>query len=426
MPKKVGRYAVNLSVVAIAVIYALQYFNAFGRDKNRDIFNADDLSTDRLMQLFMAMSILFAGSQVLEIYDHLPNRTHHHAHGDETEVKQERPEHKEVEPVPPETSGIEEEKSLSVVEGQTFLSRYEKVGRGLGGLTALALSGFALLALWQESSDLARGNLPGGIFIFSLSAGRFLLLPGRHAFALVTGRQKQLMHAITEHSRPEQGVGEHQHEMMTSPVLQAGVFTLYTLSHIADSTLLADHENTKSEVYWLSVIGLSASVACYHLTHTLNIKSAYRTLKNLPSPLAKIAGTGAALVVGGLHASQTVLGLMALLKQPQKWLLVLQGVAVSVEFVTGFLSAAQHTSQRVGLWIARCSRSQAVLPSLFLHEETIPAPLVSEALSSSRSGINPEIESKAKKEHTSNKEEGGVVHTKSSYVEMQPLSSHVL
>jgi hypothetical protein len=358
MSKKLWNVLIKVSAAAMAIVYALQYFNAFGHDENKDIFNADDIKNNGLMQLFAALSALFAFSQLPEIYDHIPRKM----------CTKDR--HKK------------EEKSFSMVETCQLFPRREKIMRSLGGITGLTLTSFALIALWRDSKDLARDHLAGSIFIFMLSGGGFLLLQGRHVFALVMGRQKQLMETVTE--RYESGTEGEDHEMMTSPGLQTVLFIIYTLSHIADSALLVNDKDTDPGVYWLSVIGLSTSVACYNLTHTLNVKSAYYTLMNLPSTGAKITGVGVALVAGCLEASQTTLGFMGLLKQPRRWLLVLQGGAIAIEFTTGFIEASQHASQRAALWINRRIDLQRRTLS-FIREDSenqsIPSPSISRVTS---------------------------------------------
>lgn len=420
MRKKAWNYLIKLVATAMAVVYALQYFNAFGRDEDKDIFNADDIHQNGLMQLFMAMSVLFTASQLPEIYDHMPYRTRRTR---ETEFKT-------LSDTELESVSLEDKKAevlLSIVESCKRLPRYESVMRSLGGLTAGTLVSFALVALWQDSRDLARHHLPGSVVVFMLSGGRFLLLQGRHVFALVMGRQQQLMQAMTEGSDFGEEEEMQRHAMVTSPALQASLFIVYTLTHIADSALLVNEEGADAGVYWMSVIGLSASVACYNLTHTLNIRSAYYTLKNLPSMPAKVVGVAVALLAGSLEASQTTLGLMGLLSQPRKWLLVLQGLAIGIEFATGFIEASQHASQRIALWINRhvYPQQNRVLPSSLEEDDDIPPPSVSRDPFSEQDEIKQEVDSEVDADSVQ-EEEGEVINraARPSTVEMQPLSAY--
>jgi hypothetical protein len=97
-------------------------------------------------------------------------------------------------------------------------------------------------------------------------------------------------------------------------------------------------------VYWLAVSGLSGSMACYDVAHSISIKTAYRKFKKLSCTQKYIALVLASLT-GILHASQPFLGLFNLVKQGQPLaMLGAQTIATTVKCITGSLNAMRYMS----------------------------------------------------------------------------------
>ena len=90
-------------------------------------------------------------------------------------------------------------------------------------------------------------------------------------------------------------------------------------------------------------------MACYDVTHSVNIKTAYQKFKKLSCTQKYIALVLASLT-GILHASQPFLGLLHLVKIRQPLaILGAQTVAATVKCITGSINAMQYA----GMWATR-------------------------------------------------------------------------
>ena len=117
----------------------------------------------------------------------------------------------------------------------------------------LVPGGFGCYALWNQAQSFAQQNLAVSISLFIPNLIRFILLPGRDMKTLVT-----------------------------DSLFKTGcLFILFSACSFADSHLLANQVNSQSPFYWLSVLGLCGSMACYDVTHSVNIKTAYQKFKEL-------------------------------------------------------------------------------------------------------------------------------------------------
>lgn len=313
-------------VLMMLTAYMALFYNASAEDNGLD---SSDLYKGNINLLYLFLTIALGVSQGVEIYDHaIGHHHHHHDHDDETELKS--------------ASFLilpTVQTSFSTNSHQHESQHLSPIKIAVRSAVPLTLGGFACYAIWNQVNSFAQGDLRIAIPVFLANLCRFMLLSGQHGKALVMGTENELMHTVTATHDGEEGLS-------TSSLKKICLFLLYASCHIADSQLLANQTNTQSVAYWLSVVGLSCSNACYHVTHSLNIGPAYKKLKKLSCGKKMLALT-LSFLTGGLHASQSLLGLFHLIKTNQHIaILGVQGLATLVEFFTGSIDSLQHLGQR--------------------------------------------------------------------------------
>lgn len=315
-------------VLIMLAAYMALFYNASAQDDGLD---SSDLYKGKINLLYLLLTAALGISQGVEIYDHAIGHHHHHDHSSETEFKN----------TPFLISlNVQDDLSINTDHHKSHLSPAKLV---LRSAIPLGLGGFGCYAIWNQVNDFAQGNLIIAVPVFVANMCRFILLPGQHAKALVTGTEQELMCKVT-------ATHDEEEKLSTSSLKKSVLFLVYTGCHIADSLLLTNvltnETKTQLAVYWLSVVGLSCSTACYHVTHSLNIGPAYKKLKKL-SCGKKLLALTLAFLTGGLHASQSLLGLFHLIKTDQHIaILGVQSLATLVEFFTGSIDTLQHLSQR--------------------------------------------------------------------------------
>jgi hypothetical protein len=301
--------------------YMILFYNASAEDNGSD---SSDLYAGHVDWISMVLTLLLGVSQGVEIYDHAIGH-HHHDHSDSLEDKT------LARPFLIETH---EAHQLSINDA-SVVKRLSPTKLVIRSTIPLALGGFGVYAIWNQVNSFAQGNLIIAVPVFAANLCRFILLPGRHVKALVTGTEHQLIHEVTD---------IQSQKIPFSTLKKSLLFLLYSACHVADSQLLSNQTTAQPVVYWLSVIGLSCSVASYHVTHSMNITATCKKLKKL-SCGKKITALLLAFMSGGLHGVQSLLGLAHLWKKNQPlWILGAQGAATAVEFVTGSIDALQHIS----------------------------------------------------------------------------------
>jgi hypothetical protein len=311
-------------VLIMLTAYMALFYNASAEDNGLD---SSDLYKGNINLLYLFLTIALGVSQGVEIYDHAIGHHHHHdhSHDDETELKS--------------ASFLISPNVHSINSLQRQSQHLSPIEITIRSAVPLTLGGFGCYAIWNQVLSFAQEDLRIAIPVFVANMFRFILLPGQHVKALVTGTEHELMHTVTATHDDEEGLS-------TSSLKKIFLFLLYASCHIADSQLLANQTSTQSAVYWLSVVGLSCSNACYHVTHSLNIGPAYKKFKKLSCGKKMLALT-LSFLTGGLHASQSLLGLFHLIKTNQHIaILGVQGLATLVEFFTGSIDSLQHLGQR--------------------------------------------------------------------------------
>ncbi len=331
-PLKNLRFFKIIGILLMLLSYMALFYNASAQDDGSD---SSDLLKGKINWLSLILTLLLGVGQGVEIHDHAMGHSHHHGHGevDEDEISISIVKSDSI----PSSASFTVNKDLS--------ESHVSIGKiALRSVIPLALGGFGCYAIWNQAQSFAQQNLAISISLFLPNLARFILLPGRHMKALVNGTEHELMHEVTI-------IGGEEEKKPISVCKKASLFILYSACHVADSQLLANQVKDQSIIYWLSVLGLSGSNACYHVTHSLNVKAAYQEYKKLSSGY-KCVALGLSGLVGILHASQPFLGLVHLLKMGQP-LVVLgaQGVATVVECSTGSIDAMQHIS----MWATRSS-----------------------------------------------------------------------
>lgn len=313
-------------ILIMLAAYMALFYNASAKDDGLD---SSDLYKGKVNWLYLLLTAMLGISQGVEIYDHAIGH-HHHDHSDEEEFK-----YTPFQIYP----NVQDDLSINSDRHKSHLFPAKLV---LGGAISVTF-GFGCYAIWKQVDDFAQGNLIIAVPVFVANMCRFILLPGQHAKALVTGTEHELMDKVTATHDEEEGLS-------ASPLRKMGLLLLYTGCHIADGFLLTNVLTNETKIQLviivLSAVGFGCSTASYHVTHTLNIGPTYKKLNKL-SCGKKLLALTLAFLSGGLHASQSLLGLFHLIKTDQhRAILGVQGLATLVEFFTGSVDALQHLSQR--------------------------------------------------------------------------------
>jgi hypothetical protein len=318
-----------ISGLVMIVSYMTLFYHAAARDDGLD---SSDLLKGKINWLYLTLTLLIGINEGIKIFG--MGHSHHRDHDDLKDAW--TPSRSEM------TEVLLPSSSFSVNSQKKTSKSHLSIGKiAICIAIPLALGGFGCYALWNQAQSFAQQNLAISISLFILNLIRFFLLPGRHMKALVT------------------------HSLFKTGCL----FILFSACHIADSQLLANQIESQSIIYWLSVLGLSGSIACYDVTHPVNIKTAYQKFKKLSCTQKCIALVLASLT-GILHASQPFLGLLHLVKIREPLaILGAQTVATTVKCITGSINAMQY----VGMWASRSLTVSDVQEKQALNYSAAPA-----------------------------------------------------
>ena len=290
-----------IGIPIMIISYMMLFYKASVQD---DGLGSSDLLKGKINWIYLALTLLIGVSQGIKIFG--VGHTPHHDR-DRFDLKDTMTEVL----LPSSSFSLNNNKKIY----KTHLSPWKIVIRSA---IPLMLGGFGCYALWNQAQDFVPQNFAISISLFIPNLIRFILLPGRDMKTLITDTQHQFKNGC--------------------------LFILFGACHVVDSQLLANQVNSQSPVYWLAVLGLSGSMACYDVAHSISIKTAYRKFKKLSCTQKYIALVLASLT-GILHASQPLLGLLHLIKQSQPLaILGAQTVATTVKCITGSLDAIRYMS----------------------------------------------------------------------------------